>query len=98
MQVGRVKKELVCTVKNPAMVSAKIFLVKILDLAQQETDKYVVAVDKKLGIGTGDIVLVVGGSSSRKIVGYSDMPVNSGISAKVESIYIDDKYKYLAEK
>ena len=98
MQLGKVKKELVCTVKDPALKSAKIFLVKILNLKQEETDKYVVAVDKKLGIGVGDIVLVVGGSSSRKIVGYGDMPINSGISAKVESMYIDEKYKSQQEK
>jgi len=55
-------------------------------------------VDKKLGIGTGDKVLIVGGSSSRKIVGYGDMPINAGISAKIESVHIDDKYKFLAEK
>ncbi len=98
MQLGKVKKELVCTVKDPAMKSAKIFLVKILNLAEKETKKYVVAVDKKLDIGVGDTVLVVGGSSARKIVSYSDMPINSGISAKVDSIYIDKKYKFLMDK
>ncbi|MGM0366658.1 MAG: EutN/CcmL family microcompartment protein [Actinomycetota bacterium] len=97
MNIGRVKKELVCSVKDSTMDSAKIFLVKILDLAGAETGKYVVAVDKKLGIGVGDIVLVVAGSSARKIVGYDDMPINAGVSAKIESVHIDHKYKFLTE-
>ncbi|MDD3776650.1 MAG: EutN/CcmL family microcompartment protein [Actinomycetota bacterium] len=98
MNIGVVKKELVCSVKDKSMDAAKIFLVHILDLSGKETGKYVVAVDKKLGIGSGDIVLIVGGSSARKIVGYDNMPINAGISAKVESLHIDPKYKFLMEK
>lgn len=60
MNIGVVKKELVCSVKDKSMDAAKIFLVHILDLSGKETGKYVVAVDKKLGIGSGDIVLIVG--------------------------------------
>ncbi len=95
MNIGLVARELVCSVKDPSMDSAKIFLVKIINLAGAHTGKYAVAVDKKLGIGVGDTVLVVGGSSARKIVGYGDMPINSAVSAKIESVYIHDKYKYL---
>lgn len=98
MNIGVVKKELVCSVKDRTMKSAKIFLVKLLDLAGEETEKYVVAVDKKLGIGTGDKVLIVGGSSARKIVSYDNMPINAGISAKVESVHVDSKYKFLMER
>ncbi len=98
MNIGVVAKELVCTIKQPSMDSAKIFLVKIMDLAGKQTGKYMVAVDKKMGIGVGDTVLLVGGSSARKIVGYDDMPINAGISAKVESIFIDDKYRSLVKK
>jgi len=98
MNIGLVKKELVCSIKDRSMESAKIFLVNILDLAGRKTGKYVVAVDKKLGIGVGDTVLLVSGSSARKIVGYDDMPINAGVSAKVESVHIDDKYKYLTDR
>ncbi len=98
MIIGIVARELVCSVKDESMNSVKIFVVKALNLAGKKTGKYMVAVDKKLGVGVGDTVLVVGGSSARKIVGYGDMPINAAISAKIESVYIDEKYKFLMEE
>jgi len=76
MNIGRIEKELICSVKDSSMDSAKIFLVKLLDLNKKETGEYVVAVENQLGLGTGDIVLTVAGSSARKLVGNEKMPIN----------------------
>jgi len=95
MQIGKIKKELVCTVKDPALKSVKIFLVEILNLKSEITDDYVIAVENNLGLGSGDIVIVVQGSSARLISENRQMPVDCAISAKVEKINIDEKYKFL---
>ena len=54
-----------------------------------------IAIDNKLGLGVGDIVLMVIGSGSRKLEGNTDMPVDCAITAKVEIINIDSKYRHL---
>ena len=95
MNIGRIEKKLVCTVKDPSMDSAKIFLVKLLNLNKSETGEYVVAVDNRLGLGIGDIVLVVLRGAARRLAGNSKMPIDAGISAKVESINVENKYKFL---
>jgi len=95
MDIGKITKGLVCTIKDLSMNPAKIFIVKLINLDKSEKSNYIVAVDNGLGLGVGDIVLVVSGSSSRLLTGNSKMPIDCAISAKVESINIDKKYKFL---
>ena len=95
MDIGRIEKQLVCTIKDSSIDSAKIFLIKLLKLNKSETGKYVVAVDSELGLGVGDIVLVVLGGAARRLAKNSNMPVDAGISAKVETINIESKYEFL---
>lgn len=95
MDLGIIKKEIVCTVKDPKIESVKLFIVKILNLDKSEKNEYIVAAENRLGLGTGDYVLVIKGSPSRQLEGNTDMPVDCAISAKVDSIFIEDKYKHL---
>jgi len=95
MTLGKIVKELVCTAKDPAMNPTKIFIVRLLNLNLNEKSGHVIAIDNKLGLGVGDIVLMVMGSGSRKLEGNTDMPVDCAITAKVESINIDSRYKDL---
>ncbi|MCX6347475.1 MAG: hypothetical protein NTZ89_06035 [Actinobacteria bacterium] len=46
-------------------------------------------------MGVGDYVLLTKGSTARQLEGNTDMPVDCAITAKVDSIFIEDKYKYL---
>ncbi|MCL5071630.1 MAG: EutN/CcmL family microcompartment protein [Actinobacteria bacterium] len=95
MTLGKIVKELVCSIKDPIINPTKLFIVKLLDLNLAEKDKYIVAIDNKLGLGTGDIVLLVMGSGSRKLEENTDMPVDCAITAKVENINIDPDYNFL---
>jgi len=95
MDFGLIKKEIVCSIKDPNIESVKLFVVRILGLDKSEKKGYIVAVENKLGLGVGDYVLVTKGSTSRQLEGNTDMPIDCAISAKVDSIFIDDKYKYL---
>jgi carbon dioxide concentrating mechanism protein CcmL len=95
MDFGVIKKEIVCTVKDPKIKSIKLFIVGLLYLDKSEKKDYVVAAENRLGLGVGDYVLFIKGSPSRQLEGNTDMPVDCAISAKVDSIFIEDKYKNL---
>ncbi len=90
MILGKIIKELVCTIKDPGLVSAKIFIVKYLNPDLSEKEKYIVAVEKGLSLGTGDIVLLVTGSGSRKVEGNVNMPIDCAITARVETVNIEE--------
>ena len=95
MILGKITKELVCTIKDPMLNPAKIFIVKLLNLDLSEKEKYIVAVEQRLSLGIGDIVLLIMGSGSRKIEGNADMPIDCAISARVESINIEKGFESL---
>jgi carbon dioxide concentrating mechanism protein CcmL len=95
MDFGIIKKEIVCSIKDPKLESIKLFVVILLRLDKSEKKEYIVASETRLGLGVGDYVLLTKGSTARQLEGNTDMPVDCAITAKVDSIFIDDKYKYL---
>jgi len=95
LTLGKIIKELVCTVKDPKLNPSKLFIVKPLKLDLSEKDGYFVALESRLGLGRGDIVLLVMGSGARKAEGNTDLPIDCAITAKVENINIDKKYSSL---
>ena len=95
MILGRISKELTCSAKEPILEAVKIFIVKLLNKDLSEKKEHIAAVENRLGLGVGDIVLLVIGSGARKVEGNTDMPVDCAIVAKVENVNIDPKYKSL---
>ncbi|MCX6383848.1 MAG: EutN/CcmL family microcompartment protein [Actinobacteria bacterium] len=95
MDFGIIKKELVCTVKDPAIKSVKLYLVQLLKLDRTERKEYMVCAENTLGLGVGDYVLVIKGSPCRQLEGNKEMPIDNAISAKVDSIFIEERYKFL---
>jgi len=95
MILGKIVKQFVCSIKDSNLNAVKIFKVKLLNLNLSESEKYIIAVDNKLGLGPGDVVLMVAGSGARKLKGNAEMPVDCAITAKVDTINIDEKYKCL---
>ena len=95
MTLGKIVNELVCTVKDPILTTIKIFVVKLLNLDLSEKDRHLVAIENKLSLGVGDVVLLVIGSGSRKVEGNTDFPIDCAITAKVENMNIDSKYEFL---
>jgi carbon dioxide concentrating mechanism protein CcmL len=95
MDFGIIKKEIVCSIKDPKIESIKLFVIRLLKLDKSEKKEYIVAAENRLGLGVGDYVLFTKGSTARQLEGNTDMPVDCAISAKVDSIFIEDKYKYL---
>ncbi|HEY5500411.1 MAG TPA: EutN/CcmL family microcompartment protein [Candidatus Humimicrobiaceae bacterium] len=95
MDFGIIKKEIVCSIKDPKLESIKLFVVILLRLDKSEKKEYIVSAENRLGLGVGDYVLLTKGSTARQLEGNTDMPVDCAITAKVDSIFIEDKYKYL---
>jgi microcompartment protein CcmK/EutM len=95
LTLGKIVNELICSVKDPKLAAIKIFIVKLLNLDLSEQDKHLIAIENRLSLGVGDVVLLVKGSGARKVEGNTDLPVDCAVTAKVENINIDSKYKFL---
>ena len=98
MILGKIIKKLVCSAKDYRLDSTKIYIVKLLNSDLTEKDSHIVAIENRLGLGKGDIVLLVRGSGARKAAGNTDMPIDCAVTAKVESVNIDPKYNKIKFK
>ncbi len=84
MVLGQVIGSVVSTQKDKNLVGKKLLIVKAINLEGQILDSFVVAVDL-VGVGVGEKVLVVNGSSARQTDETRDRPIDSAIVAKVDS-------------
>lgn len=91
MQICRVKGTVVSTNKSQNMEGMKLLLVKPIDLDTfKETGGLVVAVDT-VDAGVGEIVMTVGGSSSRQTTLTDGKPCDQSIIAVIDSIDLEGK-------
>jgi microcompartment protein CcmK/EutM len=88
MVLGQVVGNVVSTQKNENLKSKKLLIVKAIDLDGNLMDPFVVAVDI-VGVGIGEKVLVVNGSSARQTDETKDKSIDSVIVAKVDSIQVE---------
>jgi microcompartment protein CcmK/EutM len=88
MVLGQVVGNVVSTQKNEKLKSKKLLIVKAIDLDGKLMDPFVVAVDI-IGVGIGEKVLVVNGSSARQTDETKDRSIDSVIVAKVDSIQVE---------
>ena len=65
----------------------KLLIVKAIDLDGNLLEPFVVAVDL-VGVGTGEKVLVVNGSSARMTDETREKSIDSIIVAKVDSVHV----------
>jgi len=88
MVLGQVVGNVVATQKNEKLVGKKLMIVKAIDLDGKLLEPFVVAVDI-VGVGIGEKVLIVNGSSARQTEDTKGISVDSVIVAKVDSMQID---------
>ena len=88
MVLGEVIGNVVATQKNKELVGKKLLIVKAIDLEGNQLDPFVIAVDT-VGVGIGERVLVVNGSSARMTDETMDKSIDSAIVAKVDSIQVE---------
>jgi microcompartment protein CcmK/EutM len=87
MILGRVIGSVVATLKDPSLEGKKLLLVQAIDLEGNMLNPFVVAVDV-VGVGIGEKVLVVSGSSARMTSDTKERSIDSIIAAKVDSIQL----------
>ncbi len=89
MVLGKVIGSVVCTLKDKGLEGKKLLLVKAIDLDGSFLEPFVIAVDA-IGVGIGEKVLVVNGSSARMTDDTRDKSIDSVIVAKVDSMQIQE--------
>ena len=87
MVLGQVVGSVVATQKDKSLLSKKLLIVKSIDLDGNLLDSFIVAVDV-VGVGVGEKVLVVSGSSARQTEETKDRSIDSVIVAKVDSYQV----------
>ncbi len=88
MVLGKVVGTVVSAQKDKSFAGKKLLIVKAIDLDGKLLDPFVVAVDT-VGVGTGETVLVVNGSSARMTEETKDKSIDSVIVARVDSIQVE---------
>ncbi|HSR50614.1 MAG TPA: EutN/CcmL family microcompartment protein [Acidobacteriota bacterium] len=102
MILGRVAGTIVATRKDEKLRGRKLLIVQILDPETLQPDAskgYQVCVDT-VGAGAGEIVITVGGSSSRFASDLEDHPVDCAIVGIVDTVdlKLDDLKAAVASK
>ncbi|NMB46771.1 MAG: EutN/CcmL family microcompartment protein [Firmicutes bacterium] len=94
MQMARVVGTVVATQKDPKLVGLKLQLVRPLDiLTGTKSGRPLVAVDT-VGAGTGDMVMIVGGSSARQTNQTSSSPVDLAIVSIIDLVEVEGSTIY----
>ena len=82
---------MVSTNKSDKLTGLKLLIVKPIDIETfEEKGSLMVAIDA-VGAGEGEIVMCVGGSSSRQTAITDGKPVDQSIVAIIDSVDVDGK-------
>ena len=85
MNLGRVAGTVVATRKDERLSGFKLLAVRTVDPDGKDKGGYVIAVDT-VDAGTGDLVLLVSGSSARMASGCQDRPIDAAIIGVIDSV------------
>ena len=86
MQLGRVQGTVVSTNKAEKLYGLKLLIVKPIDIETwQGKGNLIVAIDA-VGAGEGEVVMIVGGSSSRQTNITENKPVDQSIVAIIDHV------------
>ena len=91
MQLARVKGTVVSTNKTEKLNGLKLLIVKPIDIETfEEKGAIAVAIDA-IGAGEGEVVMCVGGSSSRQTGITEGRPVDQTIIAIIDTVDLEGK-------
>jgi microcompartment protein CcmK/EutM len=93
MLLARVAGTLVATDKEPRLEGLSFRVLSQLNVDNEETGGYVVAVDA-IGAGVGEVVMYATGSSARQTVATDGRPCDAVIMAIVDTWEVDGEEKY----
>ncbi|MGA9594883.1 MAG: EutN/CcmL family microcompartment protein [Acidimicrobiia bacterium] len=93
MHLGRVAGTLVASRKEELLEGMKFLVVRQLDVNNEETGSYVVAVDA-VGAGVDEVVMYASGSSARQTELTKNKPCDAVIMAIVDTWEVNGAVKY----
>lgn len=94
MEICKVVKRVVSTIKNEAFANRPLLLVQPLTIDLKNKGAEILCVDF-MGSGVGELVLVVKeGSSVNDLLGTKESPADAGIVAIIDSINVDNQNKF----
>lgn len=94
MILAKVRGNVVSTTKSEKLNGYKLLIVVPIDIDTfQEKGAPLVSIDT-VGAGEGEVVMVVGGSSSRQTSATENRPVDSAIVAVIDSVNLGGKRVY----
>ena len=96
MLLGKVVGTLVASRKDEKLEGFKFLVIKQLNVENQESGGYVVAVDA-VQAGVGDVVLYATGSSARQTVLTDKKPCDAVLMAVVDTWEVNGEVKYKKE-
>jgi len=95
MEIGRVVKKIVSTIKNESFNGCPLLLVQPLTMKFEKKGSEVLCVDF-MGASSEDLVMIMKeGSSVNDMMGLSEAPADAAIIGIVDQINIDDQNIYL---
>ncbi len=99
MWLGKVVGTVVAPTKDESLIGSKLLVVQPLNLDGMNTISLQVAVDT-VGAGNGETVLVVSGTSARRVVKNDDSAADAAIIGIVENIDLQgiSKAQYWVQK
>ena len=89
MKLVKVIGSITSTIKDESLKGFKLLLVQMIDIDQEGKEDYYIAVDT-VGIGEGEMGLIVTGSTSKYTDRTKSKNVDATIIAKVDSINVED--------
>lgn len=93
MHLGRVAGTLVASRKEALMEGMTFLVLRQIDVDNNETGAYVVAVDA-VGAGVGEVVMYASGSSARQTEMTRDRPCDAVVMAIVDMWDVGGDVKY----
>lgn len=88
MIIGKVIGNVWATRKEEALRGLKFLVIQPLERFESHGGSILVAVDM-IGAGVGERVLVVQGSSARRIEGKAEVPVDAAVVGIIDSVEIE---------
>jgi len=89
MKLVKVIGSITSTIKDESLKGFKLLLVQMIGTGQEDKDDYYIAVDT-VGIGEGEIGLIVTGSTSKYTESTKSKNIDAAIIAKVDSINVEN--------
>ena len=93
MFIGKVIGQVVATKKEDSLKGRRLVILQPLLVDDKNPQQFrtgantIVAIDT-LGVGTGEVVLFVQGSSARQVTGLKAVPVDASVAGIVDSVSI----------